>query len=83
MNHFHLGNEKIDVILEVVMGLMEKDGKKSMHEAAEKCRIFYYDFIAFVQKKTIKLQTQPYLIHRSCKSLGTKNKSWRGYQYQG
>lgn len=42
MNDFHLGNEKIDIILEVVMGLMEKDGKKSMHEAAKKCRIFSF-----------------------------------------
>lgn len=40
MNHFYLGNEKIDIILEAVMGLIERDGKKSLHEVAEKCIIF-------------------------------------------
>lgn len=30
------GNEKIDVLLDIVMNIMEKDGKTILHEAAEK-----------------------------------------------
>lgn len=50
LHHFHLGNEKIDIIFEIVMGLLKKEGKKDekniLHEAAELCKILNL----FVQK---------------------------------
>lgn len=56
MHHFHLVNEKVDILLEVAMGQMEKDGKedgkKVMHEAAELCKTLIL-FTAFFFIKTI------------------------------
>lgn len=57
MNHFHSGNEKIDTILEAVMSLMEKEGKKDgkniMHSAAEECKTFIHSFRKSVEIKLI------------------------------
>lgn len=79
MHQFRSGNEKIDILLEVVMNFMEKDGKKSvLHEAAGKCIPVSFDIII---ESTIKFMIFQLFCVRSCKSLRRSHKRWRRYQY--